>query len=54
MAKNKNRDRKQPRSERGQHEGRQSSLEPDAEERAAEVTPGDMARKGRHKRFGHN
>jgi hypothetical protein len=55
MAKNKNRDRKQPQqSERGQRQVEQSSMESQAEERATQVTPGDMARKGRQKRFGHN
>jgi hypothetical protein len=54
MAKNKNRDRKQPQSERGQREAQQPSLETQAEQPVAQATPGDAARKGRHKRFGHN
>ncbi|WP_338898795.1 hypothetical protein WBG99_27070 [Streptomyces sp. TG1A-60] len=54
MAKNKKQDRKQPQSERGQQEVQQSSLEPQAEQRATPMTTGDMARKGRQKRFGHN
>ncbi|WP_191971537.1 MULTISPECIES: hypothetical protein [Streptomyces] len=58
MAKNKNRERKQPKSERGRQQTQQSTttLEPPAEHRAPQVTPGDMAmaRKDRHKRFGHN
>ncbi|MFJ1970739.1 hypothetical protein ACIO93_18885 [Streptomyces sp. NPDC087903] len=54
MAKNKNRERRQPQSERGQQESPQSSLETQAEHRATQATPGDMARKGREKRFGHN
>ncbi|WP_203615243.1 hypothetical protein [Streptomyces sp. SID13726] len=54
MAKNKNRDRKQPQSERGRQQAEQSSMEQQAEQRATQVTPGDMARKGRQKRFGHN
>ncbi|BBC37247.1 uncharacterized protein SGFS_085410 [Streptomyces graminofaciens] len=54
MAKNKKQDRKQPQSERGQQQAQQSSLESQTEHRGAQVTPGDMARKGRQKRFGHN
>ncbi|MDG9715318.1 hypothetical protein [Streptomyces sp. DH24] len=53
MAKNKNRDRKQPQAERGQ-EATQTALETQAHERVSPVTPGDVARKGRQKRFGHN
>ncbi|MFE1440687.1 hypothetical protein [Streptomyces sp. NPDC058739] len=54
MAKNKNRERKQPQSERMQQSAQQSSMEQQAEQRMAQVTPGDVARKGRQKRFGHN
>jgi hypothetical protein len=54
MAKNKNRDRKQPRSERAQHVSESPALEPQDEQRASQVTTVDMARKGRQKRFGHN
>lgn len=54
MAKNKKQDRKQPQSERGQQQAQQSSVETQAEHRPLQVTPGDMARKGRQKRFGHN
>jgi hypothetical protein len=54
MAKNKKQDRKQPRAERGQQAARPSSMEAPAEEHAPQATPGDMAHKGRHKRFGHN
>lgn len=54
MAKNKKQDRKQPQSERGQQEVQPSSVESGADQRVASVTPGDMARKGRQKRFGHN
>ncbi|MDH6627058.1 hypothetical protein M2271_004881 [Streptomyces sp. LBL] len=54
MAKNRKQDRKQHRSERGQQVSQQSSMEPQTEQHAAEATPGDMARKGRQKRFGHN
>ncbi|WP_164873030.1 hypothetical protein [Streptomyces resistomycificus] len=54
MAKNKNRERKQSQSERGPQTARQSPMEPQVEPHATQVTPGDMARKGRQKRFGHN
>ncbi|MFH0520103.1 hypothetical protein ACHBTE_23380 [Streptomyces sp. M41] len=55
MAKNKKQDRKQPQSARGPQQAQQSVLEPQQpEQHATQVTPGDMARKGRQKRFGHN
>jgi hypothetical protein len=54
MAKNKNRDRKQPQTERGQQAAQQSSMHSEAEPMSAPVTPADVARKGRQKRFGHN
>ncbi|MGI5374714.1 hypothetical protein ACQEV2_10800 [Streptomyces sp. CA-251387] len=54
MAKNKKQDRKQPQPERGQQQAQQSTMETQAEPRITPVTPGDMARKGRQKRFGHN
>ncbi|CAM5374343.1 hypothetical protein [Streptomyces aurantiogriseus] len=55
MAKNKNRDRKRPQSERGRQEAQQPTLETQAEQPVAQVTPGDVAtHKGRQKRFGHN
>jgi hypothetical protein len=54
MAKNKKQDRKQPQSERGQQQPQHSSMEAQAEQRITQATPGDMARKGRQKRFGHN
>jgi hypothetical protein len=54
MAKNKNRDRKQPQAERSQEVAHQTVLETQAHERTTQVTPGDVARKGRQKRFGHN
>jgi hypothetical protein len=54
MAKNKNRDRKQPQTERGQQQAPHSSTEATAEHRMSPVTPGDVARKDKHKRFGHN
>ncbi|MGW1723731.1 hypothetical protein ACWCQK_12470 [Streptomyces sp. NPDC002306] len=53
MAKNKNRERKQPQAERSQQAARQSSME-SHEQRTTQATPGDIARKGRTKRFGHN
>ncbi|ANS64616.1 small hydrophilic protein [Streptomyces lincolnensis] len=54
MAKNKNRERKQPQSERGQQQAERSSTEAQAEQRMTQVTPSDIARKGKQKRFGHN
>ncbi|MCL7423748.1 hypothetical protein [Streptomyces sp. YS415] len=54
MAKNKNRDRKQPQTERGQQQAPHSSTEATAEQRMSPMTPGDVARKDKHKRFGHN
>ncbi|MFD7131401.1 hypothetical protein [Streptomyces sp. NPDC059894] len=55
MAKNKNRDRKQPQPERTGQSTQQSTLEPQDEQRTTQVTPGDVTHgKGRGKRFGHN
>ncbi|MEU0404846.1 hypothetical protein ABZ318_32450 [Streptomyces sp. NPDC006197] len=57
MAKNRNQTRGQKQqspAERGTQQAQQSALESQAEQRASQVTPGDMARKGRQKRFGHN
>ncbi|MFE7647000.1 hypothetical protein NFX46_31100 [Streptomyces phaeoluteigriseus] len=55
MAKNKNRDRKQPQSERIPQSAPQATLEPQDETRSPQVTPGDIGPgKGRGKRFGHN
>ncbi|SEQ43630.1 hypothetical protein SAMN04487983_100580 [Streptomyces sp. yr375] len=54
MAKHKKQDRKQPQSERGQQQAQQSSMQDQAEQRISQVTPSDVARKGRQKRFGHN
>ncbi|WP_175411236.1 hypothetical protein [Streptomyces sp. TRM64462] len=56
MAKNKKQDRSQRASqaERGTEQAQRSSMESQAESRAAQVTPADVARKGRQKRFGHN
>jgi hypothetical protein len=56
MAKNKQ-NRKQPaasNAERGAQQAKSSSMEAQAEQRAAQVTPTDVAHKGRQKRFGHN
>ncbi|MFF3321830.1 hypothetical protein [Streptomyces sp. NPDC002889] len=56
MAKNKNRDRSQKSSaaERGAEQARSSAMEAQAEQRQSQVTPSDVAHKGRQKRFGHN
>lgn len=54
MAKNKKQNRKQPQSERGPQTSQPSSMEQQPEQHATQVTPGDMARKGRQKSFGHN
>ncbi|GGZ69257.1 hypothetical protein ACFOOM_02720 [Streptomyces echinoruber] len=53
MAKNKNRDRKQRPTERGQQASRRPAA--DAEPRPeVEVTPGDVAPRKRERSFGHN
>jgi hypothetical protein len=57
MAKNKKQDRSRQQSqsaERGQQQAQKSSIEAQSEQRQTQVTPGDLARKGRQKRFGHN
>ncbi|MFE0452641.1 hypothetical protein [Streptomyces sp. NPDC058914] len=55
MAKNKNRDRKQPHAERTPQTAQPSTMEPQDEQHVTQVTAGDAARgKGRGKRFGHN
>ncbi|CAM5296169.1 Small hydrophilic protein OS=Streptomyces griseorubiginosus OX=67304 GN=DWG14_06271 PE=4 SV=1 [Streptomyces griseorubiginosus] len=54
MAKNKKQNRKQPQSERGPQAPQHSATEPQSEQHATQVTPGDVARKGRQKSFGHN
>ncbi|MER5444348.1 hypothetical protein ABT052_04020 [Streptomyces sp. NPDC002766] len=54
MAKNKKQNRKQPQTGRAQQSAEQISMESPAEQDVPQVTPGDMARKGRHKSFGHN
>jgi hypothetical protein len=57
MAKNRKQDRKQPQVQRGPQTAQQpSSMESQTEtdQRIAQATPTDIARKGRQKRFGHN
>ncbi|MEV8591935.1 hypothetical protein ACIHFC_12675 [Streptomyces sp. NPDC052013] len=55
MAKNKNRDRKQPQSQRAQQAPQPSAIETPDEQRTTQAAPGEVARgKGRQKRFGHN
>ncbi|CAM5267904.1 hypothetical protein SHIRM173S_07583 [Streptomyces hirsutus] len=54
MAKNKNRERKQPQTARAQQTAQHPSAEPQTEQHGPQITPGDVARKGREKRFGHN
>ncbi|MGW1071707.1 hypothetical protein [Streptomyces sp. NPDC002537] len=57
MAKNKKQDRSQQhasQAERGQQQAQKSSIESLDEQRQSQVTPGDVARKGKQKRFGHN
>ncbi|MEU3250504.1 hypothetical protein [Streptomyces sp. NPDC006997] len=54
MAKNKNRDRKQSQPERARQDAQDPAMVPSSEERLTPTTPGDVARKGRQKRFGHN
>ncbi|MBP2402365.1 hypothetical protein ACFY41_22430 [Streptomyces syringium] len=57
MAKNRKQNREQQKSsaaERGTQQAKSSSMEDRADQRQSQVTPGDMARKGRQKRFGHN
>ncbi|GGZ66388.1 hypothetical protein AB0P12_02335 [Streptomyces subrutilus] len=57
MAKNKKQNRDQQKSsapERGAEQAKSSSATDQAEQRMAQASPSDMARKGREKRFGHN
>lgn len=57
MAKNRKQNREPQKSsaaERGTQQAKSSSMEAQADQRQSQVTPGDMARKGRQKRFGHN
>ncbi|MFB7503904.1 hypothetical protein [Streptomyces broussonetiae] len=58
MAKNKKQDRSQQQhasqAERGQEQAQKSSAEARNEQHLSQMTPADVARKGRQKRFGHN
>ncbi|WP_179166455.1 hypothetical protein [Streptomyces sp. CB03238] len=57
MAKNRKSDRSQQKAspaERGAQQAKSSSMEAQAEHRISQVTPADVAGKGRQKRFGHN
>ncbi|MFE5187772.1 hypothetical protein [Streptomyces sp. NPDC056628] len=54
MAKNKKQDRKQPQSARGARQSETTVMESPSEPTLAQASPGDIARKGRQKRFGHN
>ncbi|MEW1645003.1 MULTISPECIES: hypothetical protein [unclassified Streptomyces] len=57
MAKNRKNNRDQQKSsapDRAAEQTRSSSAQDQAEQRIAQATPGDMARKSREKRFGHN
>lgn len=57
MAKNKKSERSQQKAsaaERGAQQAKTSSMEAQAEHRISQVTPADVAGKGRQKRFGHN
>ena len=53
MAKNKNRERKQRPTERGQRADRSPAAETETQPEV-EVTPGDMASRNRKRSFGHN
>ncbi|MFH8682735.1 hypothetical protein [Streptomyces lydicus] len=55
MAKDKKQNRSQPKAsaaERGQQDAHKSAME--AQARSTGATPGDLARKNRERRFGHN
>ncbi|MDJ0385109.1 hypothetical protein [Streptomyces sp. G-G2] len=57
MAKNKKQNRDQQKSsapERGAEQAKSPSATDQAEQRMTQASPGDMARKSREKRFGHN
>ncbi|MFI5618445.1 hypothetical protein [Streptomyces sp. NPDC051567] len=57
MAKNKKQSREHQKTaapERGSEQAKSSSTQDQTEQRITQATPGDMARKGREKRFGHN
>lgn len=53
MAKNKNRDRKQRPTERGQQATRQPAMDTESQPEV-EATPGDVATRKRKRSFGHN
>ncbi|MCC2279351.1 MULTISPECIES: hypothetical protein [Streptomyces] len=57
MAKNKKQDRSRQQaqsSEKSAQEAQRSSIEAQSAQRQSQVTPGDLARKGKQKKFGHN
>ncbi|GGQ25866.1 hypothetical protein [Streptomyces roseolilacinus] len=54
MAKNKKTERQQRQAERGTQQSHDTSMARQAEQRSTQVTPADLAQKGRQKRFGHN
>ncbi|MCS0636424.1 hypothetical protein NX801_12280 [Streptomyces sp. LP05-1] len=55
MAKNKkDRTPKSSAAERGTQQAKSQSMEAQAEHRVSQLTPTDVAHKGRQKRFGHN
>ncbi|MFI0502155.1 hypothetical protein ACH3WN_04720 [Streptomyces albogriseolus] len=55
MAKNKNRDRKQPQAERAPRAAQTATMEASDEQRTTQAMPGEVGHgKGRQKRFGHN
>ncbi|MER7641042.1 MULTISPECIES: hypothetical protein [unclassified Streptomyces] len=57
MAKNKKNNRDQQKSsapDRASEQSGSTSAQDQAEQRISQATPGDMARKSREKRFGHN
>ncbi|MET8243507.1 hypothetical protein ABZV31_03110 [Streptomyces sp. NPDC005202] len=56
MAKNKKQDRSQQKTSGAEHgpQETQRPMEPPSEHHVPPVNPGDIARKGRQKRFGHN
>ena len=57
MAKNKKNNRDQQKSsapDRASEQSGSTSAQDQVEQRISQATPGDMARKSREKRFGHN
>ncbi|CAL9575922.1 hypothetical protein [Streptomyces pilosus] len=55
MAKNKNRERKQPQAEHARRASQPTAMETPDEQRTTQVVPGEVGPgKGRQKRFGHN